>query len=457
MLYRLLRWITHVALRWFYRDVEVSGLERVPRSGPVLVAVNHPNALVDALVVGDLLPRELVLTAKATLFEHPVLRALFRWVKIVPLRRVSDEAKRNAAALPDVARNEQAFRAILDALAAGEAVLIFPEGKSHSEPSLAPLRTGLARIALQARDERGVAGIRLVPLGLTFERKWNPRTRIFVHVGEPIALDAWRAPSGSNPVDALTADVDAALRAATLNFRSADEAERVLQLSRLLAGVFDPEHSVGSAGPPLASEVEIVRRLLVVQRSLPTAARERADMLVRRLDAFRDELARRHIAVSDVTISERLGAGARFGVREGGLLALTGPIAFWGRVNHWLPLALARRIAHRRSKSPEDPAMYTLVVGLLLVLLAYVVQTTVVARLTNGWWAALYLLSLPAAAMWDIRFRDRLRRAAARMRTYFQYRRDPSLRPRLERELAALRDEALAIEALVAPVTTASV
>jgi glycerol-3-phosphate O-acyltransferase/dihydroxyacetone phosphate acyltransferase len=446
MLYRLLRWVTRVALRWFYRDVEVSGLERAPLRGPVLLAVNHPNALVDALVVGHMLPRELVLTAKATLFEQPLLRMLFRWVKIIPLRRVSDEAKRNPAAVPDAARNVDAFRAILDALAEGEAVLIFPEGRSHNEPSLARLRTGLARIALQARDDRGIGGIAIVPVGLTFERKWKPRTRIFVHVGNPILLDAWRPAGSSDPVDSLTEDVDAALRAATLNFSSTEDAERVLGLSRLLAGAFDRARSLGSPDPPLASEVEIVRRILAVERSLPPNAAERASRFLVRLEALRRELVHRRIAVTDVTISAALVPGARFGVREGALVAITGPVALWGRINHWIPLMLARWIARRQSRSPEDPAMYTLVVGLGLVLIAYAVQTAIVARFAGAWWASAYLLSLPLAATWDIRFRDRLRRAGKRMRTYFQYRRDPSLRPRLAKELAWLRDEALAIE-----------
>ena len=51
MLYRILRYIARIALRWFYRDVEIIGLERLPREGPLLVASNHPNALVDALVM----------------------------------------------------------------------------------------------------------------------------------------------------------------------------------------------------------------------------------------------------------------------------------------------------------------------------------------------------------------------------------------------------------------------
>jgi hypothetical protein len=233
---------------------------------------------------------------------------------------------------------------------------------------------------------------------------------------------------------------------ATLNFSSAEDAERVLGLSRLLAGAFDRARPLGSPDPPLASEVEIVRRILAVQRSLPPNAAERASRFLARLEALRQELAQRRIAVTDVTISAGLGPGARFGVREGALMAITGPAALWGRLNHWIPLTLARWIARRQSQSPEDPAMYTLVLGLGLVLVAYAVQTAIVSRFAGAWWAIAYLLSLPLAATWDIRFRDRLRRAAKRMRTYFQYRRDPSLRPRLAAELAWLRDEALAIE-----------
>ncbi len=85
-----MRGLGRVALRWFYRDVEVVGMERVPMDGPVLLASNHPNALVDALVVGCTLPRPVVLTAKATLLENPITRLLIRMVGVVPLRRASD-------------------------------------------------------------------------------------------------------------------------------------------------------------------------------------------------------------------------------------------------------------------------------------------------------------------------------------------------------------------------------
>src|SRR4051812_29308130 len=91
MLYHSLRAAAHVALRWYYADVVVQGEERVPARGPLIVVANHPNALVDALLVGTALRRRILLTAKATLFEHPLLAPLLRGIGVVPLRRAADE------------------------------------------------------------------------------------------------------------------------------------------------------------------------------------------------------------------------------------------------------------------------------------------------------------------------------------------------------------------------------
>ncbi|MDQ3699145.1 MAG: lysophospholipid acyltransferase family protein [Gemmatimonadota bacterium] len=472
-LYLIARWLARVALEWFYRDIEVVGIDRVPRDGPLLLAVNHPNQLIDALIVMRYVPRRAALTAKATLFENPVIRLLFAWYGIIPLRRTRDEAQRDPSRQPAADRNVEAFRAILDALERRKAVLIFPEGTSHNEPHLAPLRTGLARIALQARDERGVRGLRIAPIGLVFERKWAPRTRILVHAGDPIDMDTWRPPAregereapavvasgagveagGPAPaaVAALTREIDERLRATTLNFPTADDAERVLGTARILAGVFDAPRPLSAPDTPLMDEAQIARRVAVVRSALavegqPPAFAERVEGFEARLEALRSDLEGRGIPPNDVAISPQLAPGAWFAIREAAVIAAAGPIAWWGRLNHWLPLRLAVWLARRTSRTPEDPAMHTIVIGLILVLLAYAAQMALVWALTSPMWALLYVASLPLAASWDFRFRERVRRAAGRMRAYFQLRGDPGLRRRLADEIAWLREEALALE-----------
>jgi 1-acyl-sn-glycerol-3-phosphate acyltransferase len=191
MIYSALRWINGIALHWFYRDIRITGKSQIPFSAPLLIAVNHQNALVDSLLVAWVVPRRITMTAKATLLENPLIALLFRVLGVIPLRRVSDEVRSSNEASADRSRNGGAFREIFRLLEQRGAVLIFPEGKSHNEVGLEPLKTGLARLALEARDKRSIKGVTILPLGLVFEDKGVPGTIAGVHVGEAIEMDSW--------------------------------------------------------------------------------------------------------------------------------------------------------------------------------------------------------------------------------------------------------------------------
>lgn len=279
MLLRFARWLGGIALHWFYRDIIIAGRERIPHDGPILVAMNHQNALVDALLAMWVVPREVRITAKATIAANPLGALLVHSLGIVSLRRSSDEG-----ITVDRTRNETAFAAIEDALRRGEAVLMFPEGRSHSEPGVAPLKTGLARAALRARAS-GVHGIRIVPVGAAFEDKAQPSTDATLVVCDPIDVDAW---AGDDP-HALTSEV----------------ANRVSDAA--------------------ASGAE-----LLAQPHGRHASSRTGDLPIRAL-------------------------------------------AWWGDVTHRIPLRIARHFAVAHSTDPDQPAMYTMIFGLGLVLLLYAI------------------------------------------------------------------------------------
>lgn len=212
MIYRLLRWFTGIALHWFYSNIEVSGRERIPSTGPLLIAASHHNALVDALIAGWIVPRRLTLTAKATLMDNAFLAWLCSAVGVVPLRRASDELARNPSAQVNATRNAASFKSILDVLEKNGVVLIFPEGISHSAPVLAPLKTGVSRIALTAARERGLEDLQIVPLGLSFEDKGTPGTSVLAEAGEPVLMKDVKDLS----VDDLTSLIASRLAAVSL-------------------------------------------------------------------------------------------------------------------------------------------------------------------------------------------------------------------------------------------------
>jgi 1-acyl-sn-glycerol-3-phosphate acyltransferase len=236
VIYRLFRWFTGIALHWFYSDIEVTGLDRVPRKGPVLLAASHHNALVDCLIAGWVIPRRLTITAKATLMDNAFLAWLLSAVGVIPLRRASDERARLVKGMPETSRNQEAFKSLLAALDQGQMVLIFPEGKSHSEPALAPLKTGIARIALEARDVRHLAGLQIIPLGLSFEEKGTPGTSVLAEFGEPVQVDS----VGSVTVENLTRLVEQRLATVSLKDPRKNRKQRTASSQRSTSWLLAP-------------------------------------------------------------------------------------------------------------------------------------------------------------------------------------------------------------------------
>jgi glycerol-3-phosphate O-acyltransferase/dihydroxyacetone phosphate acyltransferase len=446
VLYLLLRAIAGISLRWFYARVDVVGHERIPAQAPVLLAVNHPNALVDALVIGWICPRRIVLTARATLFTNPVFAWFLRTVGVVPLIRAKDVPELGVRR--DAVRNVEAFNALNATLSRGRAVLIFPEGVTGDRPSLAPIRTGAARLALQAR-EAGVRGLSVLPIGLTFERKDVPRTRVCVQVGEPIAIDELPT-TDANAVAALTTRIEDGLRAVTLNFPTLEDAAVTSDLASELAKIFRGAEGAPVWRPylPYIEEFAIARRLEDLRGRLASAAaalQERADTLLARLQALRERLARHRIALEDVEIDTSVAPGARMVARESPVILFGAPFALWGWINHVLPFNLSRALATRSPGNAADPAMNTIIAGILLVLLFYGAQGALVWWLLSPTAAVLYWISLPIAAEVNFHLQARLGRVVRRARAYLLFRREPALHTTLRDEVRWLRTEANAI------------
>jgi hypothetical protein len=330
--------------------------------------------------------------------------------------------------------------------------VIFPEGISHDAPSLAPLRTGAARIALEARDEAHVTNLHIVPIGLTFERKDAPRTRVLVQIGDAIALDRWSS-DGDAAVARLTEEIDSRLRAVTLNYDTTDDASRARALSALFAALARDEPEPVGHARSLQIDVSLARRIeqarVALTESDGDGLRARADALVRALSEFEYSVSRHGVALEDVGVSAATRHAAPFVLREIWIIALAGPVAMWGTVNHWIPFHGATTIARRAVESAADPAMRTIVAGAALVSGFYIAQGVAVALLWGWIPAALYVASLPLAADVNFLLRERLNGATRRARSYLLFRRRPRLQERLLGELQRLRAEAVEIERLL--------
>lgn len=178
----------YAAFQWVFKrllklgfGLEVTGEEHVPRSGPVILAANH-GSQIDPLVVAAAVPRRCTFLAAAELLTMPVLGALIRPFRPVPIKRGRFD--------------RGAIQECLARLGRGEALVIFPEGKISTDGGLQPAHDGLAFLAGQARVPIvpiGIAGTYEVwPLGTRMPRRGRISVRIgeaFVPAGAPTRRD----------------------------------------------------------------------------------------------------------------------------------------------------------------------------------------------------------------------------------------------------------------------------
>ncbi|MDP3770701.1 MAG: 1-acyl-sn-glycerol-3-phosphate acyltransferase, partial [bacterium] len=180
--YAFLRAFVRLLLWIFFRSVTVDHGERLPKTGPVIIVGNHQNGLVDPGLFLAFLPRAAQFLGKHTLWQTWILRPFLALAGAIPVYRPQDGA--------ESAKNDVMFAKCVDALRDGRCIAIFPEGVSNDAPSLRPLKTGAARIALRAAATCAPTTVSVVPVGLTFDAKTRFRSEALLTVGEPITITA---------------------------------------------------------------------------------------------------------------------------------------------------------------------------------------------------------------------------------------------------------------------------
>jgi 1-acyl-sn-glycerol-3-phosphate acyltransferase len=183
----LLRFVAWLLIHSIYR-LEQRGLENIPEEGAAVIVCNHVS-FVDPLVITAASRRPIRFVMDHRIFRTPVISFVFRHMRAIPI----------APAKEDPAMMEAAFEEVARALAAGEVVGIFPEGRITDTGEFYPFRSGIQRIV-------GQSPVPVVPLALRglwgsfFSRKDGPAmsrplrrglfSKIGLVAGAPVAPEA---------------------------------------------------------------------------------------------------------------------------------------------------------------------------------------------------------------------------------------------------------------------------
>ena len=234
MIYYLVRPIARFILRYYYRNIDLSGLEHIPKDAAVILAANHPTGFIEPCILACFQPRQLWFLARGDLFKTTLAKLGLAAVNILPVFRIED------GGYEKLKNNYDTFNACYRALSQRKAIMIMAEGRCIHEKALRPLRKGTARLALGAMAaDSTLPEVYIVPVGVNFTHAERARDAVMVRCGEPIKASAFMEEyrrSEAAAIKSLTSHLRARLNPLVVQFPSRELAsigEARLELDRI--------------------------------------------------------------------------------------------------------------------------------------------------------------------------------------------------------------------------------
>ncbi|HYP02184.1 MAG TPA: 1-acyl-sn-glycerol-3-phosphate acyltransferase [Pyrinomonadaceae bacterium] len=393
---RFVHLILSIALRLFFRRIEIGGARMVPASEPLVFVSNHPNGLIDPALIFCALPRRISFLAKSTLFRIPVIRFLVTAVESLPLYRRVDTDE-------NLSKNRITFERCHALLRQNRCIALFPEGVSHNATRLLPVKTGAARIALGALsveqgaqgDERPLGVLKIVPVGLYYTSMTSFRSEALIRFGAPIEARPVRLDAHGEPpreaVKELSARIEEALLHVTLNVEDDEELEVVTKAQQLFSSLYETL----SLRQTLSAEFDLRRR--IAEHLLPDSVRagERQGALRRRILRHEEELGALGIDAENLSLltHTRWHVFRHFLLRGALVLALL-PLSIPGALLHLPAFLICELLSRLYRRHGVDEIAPTVKILAAIALMPF--TWLVVCAFAYFWWGwRVALLSLP--------------------------------------------------------------
>lgn len=196
LIYQIAKFLVWLSFRIYYPKSTVRHLERLKFDHPAIVVSNHPNTLLDVLHVAYRSRKQVFFLANASMFATRFGNWFFNHFYCIPIRRKKDNNTK--------INNKESFARCNEFLGSGGCLYIAPEGVSFMQRGLRPVKKGAARIAIGAEAQHHFnLGLKIVPVGLTYDAPNYFGSRLFVEVAEPIDISSFKDLYQENPSKAV--------------------------------------------------------------------------------------------------------------------------------------------------------------------------------------------------------------------------------------------------------------
>jgi 1-acyl-sn-glycerol-3-phosphate acyltransferase len=232
-IYFLLRSLAQFVVYVYFRKIYINNKENFELKGPTIIVSNHPNTLIDPVLIASYVKKPIFFLANAGLFKNPIAAKLLRYLYCIEVKRFEDTGNKSLD-------NTAAFDQSSQHLAANGNIYIAIEGTSYMERVLRPLKTGFARIGFQAITSHAKGQeIFILPIGLNYEKHDKSGFDLEINVGESIPLSHYLVDYDHHnqaTIKDLTTEMRSVLEALVIHTEDLDEEALLLNIDALFYG-----------------------------------------------------------------------------------------------------------------------------------------------------------------------------------------------------------------------------
>ena len=376
-----------MAIKLFFNQISIQNKQIVPNTSPIIFVANHPNFFMDPLIIGSYCPRQLYFFAKSTLFNSPLKKRILTRLNLVPVYRKIDDKE-------NMGGNVNSFNKGYRILENNGAFLIFPEGISVGKRVLGKIKTGAARIGLEAELKNDFAlNIVIIPIGLSYSDQVRFRSNIMIRFGSPIELSKFEKEYKTNEVETVkkvTLIIEKSLNNLT-NYYQTDQIEDIVQGLELIYKM--------ELMTELGMEVDNKNDDFIISKILTDAVQWYKDNEPALIIEFREKLNEYIDLLKQLDIRDEFLDPVRQEKRGWGktktilFLVIGSPLFIWGIITNYIPYILPRVLVEITNKDQSEEASWKLIYGFIFFVFYYAVSITFIWKLTQNIFLTILFIS----------------------------------------------------------------
>lgn len=372
----------------FFKKTQVKNSHYLKVKGPVIIAMNHPNAFMDPIAFTTLVyPPRLFYLARGDAFKKGIISRILESFGIIPIFRIQDAGKEG------LKKNNETYERVNALLKKNKKIIIFAEGICIQERRLRPLKKGVPRMVFGAVESQNIKDLLVIPVGLNYSAPSSFRSKLFCNIGDPIAISEYLDQYHEAPAKTMNqflADLYPKMKELIVHIHHPGNEKIIEHIEYLYKSEYFKKNNLNSGNlehdfifsdfvtkqiEEVQSHDQLIIDNLESKTSSYIAKLEKLNLKDWLFDSNRNQLANWPILIFRFII-----------------LVLALPLYIVGLIGNYIPYKMSAYIVDEKVKLAEFKASFAMGIGAFAFLFYYIIQFLIIQTFTPHVWVTLFFI-----------------------------------------------------------------